>query len=480
MVGWLVATTLFVGFATATGGPGPGTVDSSESIYSTWAIAHGQLACAFPTVTLPHEPLIAPVYPLYSGALAALTHIGQSLPFPSRVAMGPDCGTAIHAIRQWAFHSGAYLPTRWIAFTSWLVLMTGVVAWLRASGRGRCGWEPATLIVLACLPPLWIAVSHYFHPQDLVALGLALAAMACAVRDRWAGAGVLVALAVLSQQYALLVAAPLLVVAPQGRRARFIVGAAGAAAVIVGPFLMAGSPGVLRAITIGSGDTPSTGGAMMWYLTHQGPAMVLLSRVLPIVLALAAAAVVSRRLGPAALRPPTLSSLIAFCLSLRLLFEQNFFAYYVVALVIALILADVARGNVRGSLVAWVASLTMVFTIDGYFLKITSGLHGEVVIPLLVILTAMGLTVYGVVRGHTWSKWTKLLWAAFLLCTVITWPLKANPLLLLAPTWVWQALFVVTGAMLAAGPLLGGIRDHHTPRAAPPIRDLDVAAAAIS
>jgi hypothetical protein len=476
-VGWLVATALFVGFAAAPGGPG--TVDSSLSIFSTWAIAHGQLACAFPTVTLPHEPPIAPVYPLYSGALTAIAHIGQSLPFPSRAAMGPNCTTAVDTIRQWGFHSGAYLPTRWIGFTSWLVLMAGVVAWLRASGKGRSGWEPATLIVLALLPPLWIALSYYFHPQDLVALGFAFAAMACAVRDRWAVAGVLVALAVLSQQYALLVAAPLLVLTPQGRRARFIAGAAGAATVVVGPFLIAGSPGILRAVTIGSGDSPSVGGTMMWYLTHHGPAVVLFSRVLPIVLALAAATVVSRRLGSCALRPPALCSLVAFCLSLRLLFEQNFFAYYLVALVIALILADVVRGNVRGSLVAWVASLTMVFTIDGYFLKITSGLHGEVVIPLLVILTAIGLTVYGVVRGHTWSKWSKLLWAAFVLCTVITWPLKANLLLLRAPTWVWQSLFVITGAMLAAGPLLEDMRDR-TPEAATRFRDADVAAPAIS
>ena len=39
-------------------------------------------------------------------------------------------------------------------------------------------------------------------------MGLALCAMACARRDRWIGAGILVALAVLSQQFALLVAAP--------------------------------------------------------------------------------------------------------------------------------------------------------------------------------------------------------------------------------------------------------------------------------
>jgi hypothetical protein len=476
VAGWLVATALFVGLAAVTGGPG--NIDSSESIYSTWAIAHGQFACAYPSVTLPHEPLIAPVYPLYSGALAAMTHLGDSLPFPSRAAMGPHCATAITAMRPWAFPSGAYLPTRWIGFSGWLVLMAGVVAWLRACGRGRRGWEPATLIVLACLPPLWITVSFYFHPQDLVALGFALAAMACAVRGRWAGAGVLIALAVLSQQYALLVAAPLLVLVPNGRRRRFIGAAVAGAALVVAPFLAAGSTGALRATALGSGDNPSVGGTMMWFVTHQGPSMVLLSRILPIAVALVAAAYVSHRLGPTALTPATLGSLVAFCLSLRLLFEQNFFAYYLMALLVTLILADVARGNIRGSMVAWAASLTMVFCLDGYFLRITSGLHGEVIIPIFVILTAIGLGVYGVVRQRRWSSWSRLLWFAFVVCTVVTWPLKANPLLLLAPTWVWQALFAVTGAMLAAGPLLEDMRDRA--REAPPTLDENVADLAIS
>jgi hypothetical protein len=275
VAGWIVATALFVGLAAQSGHGGPGTVDSSESIYTTWAIAHGQFACAYPSVTLPHEPLIAPVYPLYSGAVAAIAHIGQSatVPFPARATMGPHCNDAITAIRQWAFHShsGAFNATRWIGFSGWLVLMAGVIAWLRAGGKGRCGWEPATLIVLAVLPPLWITVSFYFHPQDLFAMGLALAAMAGARRGHWLRAGVLVALAVLSQQYALLVAAPLLVLAPPDRRGRFIAGATGATAVVVFPFLLTGSPGILRAIALGSGDTASVGGTIMWFVTHEGP-----------------------------------------------------------------------------------------------------------------------------------------------------------------------------------------------------------------
>ena len=57
-----------------------------------------------------------------------------------------------------------------------------------------------------------------FHPQDLFAMGFALAAMACVRRSAWAVAGVFIALAVLSQQFAVLVAVPLLVLAPGLRK----------------------------------------------------------------------------------------------------------------------------------------------------------------------------------------------------------------------------------------------------------------------
>jgi hypothetical protein len=167
--------------------------------------------------------------------------------------------------------------------------------------------------------------------------------------------------------------------------------------------------------------------------------------------------------------------LVAFCLSLRLLFEQNLFAYYFVALMVALIATDVVRGHVRGSLVAWVASLTIVFCLGDNFLNVASGLYAQDVVPPLVILTAISLTVYGMVRGRTWPAWNRFAWSAVVVCAVVTWPLKVNPVLLRAPIWVWQALFAVTGAMLAAGPLLELMREASRPAGVPTDESLLVA-----
>ena len=78
--------------------------------------------------------------------------------------------------------------------------------------------------MLACAPPVWMPLLQFFHPQDIMATGLALGALASVRRDRWVCAGVLVALALTSQQFALLVLAPLIVVVPQKFRARFVRG----------------------------------------------------------------------------------------------------------------------------------------------------------------------------------------------------------------------------------------------------------------
>ncbi len=452
MLGWGVATGLFVALATLTGGPG--RIDAAESVYSTWAIAHGRLSCAFPSVTMPHEPLVAPVYPVVSGFVAALAGIGHTVPFPPQAAMGPHCETAVAAVHRWALEAGALEPTLWVAFTGWLVLAGGVVAWLRASGRGRCRWEPATVIVVACLPPVWICISFYFHPQDLFAMGFALAAMACARRGRWAGGGVLIALAILSQQFALLVAAPLLVLAPSGRRWRFVGSAAGAAALVVLPLVVASSGHALRAVTLGSGDNPSIGGTALWELSHRGPAVVVGSRVLPVVLALGLSWWVTRRVGPAALSAPAMVSLAAASLSLRLIFEQNLLPYYFMALVVALLLVDVAGDRVRGSLVAWLSAVLMVFCLDGYFLRVGSGIGIEKILPPLVLVVALSLFVHGLVSRRRWSTWNLILWSGVVVCAVLTWPERDNPFFVPVPIWLWQGVFALSGLLLALVPLL--------------------------
>ncbi len=358
VLGWCAATGLFVVLIAVFSGPS--LVDNQESVYSTWAIAHGQIACAYPSVSLPNEPPVAPLYPLISGGIAAITRIGHGVPFPSAAALGPGCDKAFIAMNHWLARSAAVVPTTWIGCVTWLALLAGVVAWLRTAGRGRRGWEPVTLMFISGLLPVWMCVQTVFHPQDLLALGLALSAMACACRGRWLAAGVLCALAVLSQQFALLVVVPLLVLAPARRKVSFVAAGTLTGAIVVVPLAVMTSGHALRAIALGTGDNPAAGGTVLWETHAYGVAGVLLYRVAPIAVSVLLSWWVWRRLGPGALEPVALMSLVAISLGLRLVFEANLFTYYFMALAVTLVLLEVTRGSIRRALVAWLAALTLV------------------------------------------------------------------------------------------------------------------------
>jgi hypothetical protein len=357
-IGWLAAAATLIGWTQLL--HGPSQADSFESIYSTWAIAHGHLACAYP----PHPrdiPMIAPLWPLLSGGVTAITQIGHGVPFPSATALGPHCTTAISAMTQWSDRSNALQSTVRIGYLSWFALLGGAVAVLRASGRGRSRWESLTLILIACVPPVFMPIQRFFHPEDLLAMGLALGGVACARRGSWVWAGALLGLAITSQQFALLVLAPLFVVAPADRRVRFTGAVIGAAAVVVLPMVVVSSERAVSAILVGSGNTASQGGTVLWELHLHGVLLVDCSRVLPIILAMVLASRAVRRLGPAVLEPTPLLALVATSLSFRLVFEQNLFGYYFMALAVALVLLDAVHGHIRRQLVAWLALLTLAF-----------------------------------------------------------------------------------------------------------------------
>ncbi len=206
---------------------------------------------------------------------------------------------------------------------------------------------------------------------------------------------------------------------------------------------------------MGSGDNPSLGGTALWELGHSGLVVVLGSRVLPVALALALAWWVTRRLGPVAPSPTAMMALAAASLSLRLIFEQNLFAYYFMALVVTLVLVDVARGKIRASLVAWVTALLFVFCFDGYFEGVISGVgRARAVVPPLFLVVALCAALVGAVRRRQRSRWNVLLWLGLVVCALVTWTSSDNPFLVSLPTWFLQEVFALSGLALAMGPLL--------------------------
>ena len=476
LASWILASAIFIGMVALFGGPTQN--DAWESIYATWAIAHGHVACAYPPAGpvpaskfflfyQPH-PGTPPLWPLVSGAYAAVTGIGHTVPFPSQHALGGDCVNGYYAMYRWAQNSAAIFPTIGTGYLSWFVLLAGVVALLRATGRGRTGWEVFGVIFIALVPVVWEPVLFEYHPQDLVALGLALAGTACALRREWVWAGVLVGLAVTSQQFALLILAPLLVVAPGKQRWRLLVSSGAVVALVSLPFIVATSGRAIHSVFFGTGDSGTFGGTLLWDSGLRGPALVFCSRILPILVAMAIAWWAYRRLGSGVLEPIPLVSLLATCISLRVVFEQGLFGYKFMALSVMLILLAIVRGWIRGRLVAWLALATLAFNPIPAGDAINArpwGEHVAAVLPLACIVVVLILIAWDVV--HRRVRWYLIAWFVIAACAFLQWPLwSLDSIRAQLPLWFWQLVLLPTGVAMAVSPLVNAVR---TAGAKPPV-----------
>jgi hypothetical protein len=468
VLGWVVATIAFFGMVVLLGGP---TVnDAQESIYSTWAVQHGDFACAYPPALASHfkiypnyapGPYSPPLWSLVSGGLAAVTGLGKALPFPTQAELGPNCSHAYAAMYHWAHPTRVLFSTIGFGYVSWFALLAGAVALLRAAGRGRSGWEVAGVILIALLPPTWYALMNEYHPQDLMALGLLLGALACALRRSWLWSGILMGLAVTSQQFALLVLAPLFVVAPGRARWRVAVGAVSAALVVAIPFI-ATSRRAFNAITIGTGNFPSYGGTWVRFLHLSGAPLVVMSRVLPIAVAVALAWWLMRRLGAQVLAPVPLVSMMTVCVSMRLVFEQNMFGYYFASMAVMLVLLEVIDGRLRGELLAWVAMILLAYDAIPFGLAYNAVSWGErvtVVLPEVAISIVLALIVWDAIRRKV--RWYLVAWLVVAVCAFARWPPWTQTLpdwsnAFRPPfhQWTWQLVLLPTGIALAVWPLV--------------------------
>jgi hypothetical protein len=340
--------------------------------------------------------------------------------------------------------------------------MTGIVSFLRASGRGRSGWEPATLVVVACLPPVWLCVECYFHPQDLLAMGLALASMACFLRKAWIGAGILIALAILSQQFAVLVAVPLLVLTPPNRRVHFALAALTTCVVVTLPFLVASTRAAANDVLLGTGNDISSANTLLGELHLPNSAIFIFSRLTPLFFSLLLSVWVVRRLGrPAEREPAVLASLVALSLSMRLIFEWSLYGYYFMALAVVLILFDVVRGRIRATLVIWLIVLSLAYVVGSsastaVLWRVPWRHSLEQWLPLAALVVAV-LVVASTI-GRRGLERRLLVWMLLAAGVVLTWPSSNDPISAHVTTMELQVLLVLPGIALAALPLRSLVR----------------------
>ncbi|MHB1568612.1 MAG: hypothetical protein ACYC0H_05355, partial [Solirubrobacteraceae bacterium] len=346
---------VFLSVAVALGGPTEG--DSAEVVYGTWAVAHGRLECVYPAVTQHMNfvlanpfALAAPAYPLLSGVLAYLLRLGHAVPFPSSATLGAGCSHGVTAMYHWSAASGVILPTVRLGYLSWAVLLAGVVCLVRASSRRGTGWEVIAGFLVAVAPPVVMCLTYFFHPQDLLAMGLALLATGSFVRGRLALSGVLIGCAVLAQQFAVLAAVALLILAGRRGGRRLLAGAAVGVIAIDAPFVAVSGWRAVKTAVLGSSRvglvSGAHGGTVLFSTGLTGPLDFLVARVVPIVGAAVLAWWAVRATGEDARAPVSLvTAVVSGGLVLRLVFEVNLFGYYFMASVVGLVVLEVLRGQ---------------------------------------------------------------------------------------------------------------------------------------
>ena len=456
-VGLVFSLAIFVGLVAILGGPTES--DSTTSIYSTWAIAHGSLSCAYPRANI----LAAPLYPLLSGGLVALLRIGSHTAFPTVAQLGPHCSSAVVAIGKWSFRAHAWQRTLQVGDLSWLALAGGVVALLRTTERGRRGWEPFTLVLLGVSLPVLMPLVEDFHPQDILAMGLTIAALAYARRGSWTWAGLFVGLAFTSQQFAVLMAVTLFTLAPSGRRLRFTSAALGVVGVVGLPLVILSSGRAVRSVFVGTGLSPSIGRTVLSVTGLHGTVLTDVSRIMPILAALGVALWAKRRFGPSVLEAEFLMSLLAAALCLRLVFELNIWGYYFMPLCVGLVVLDVIRGRVRGVTIAWIAMVTLVFNPVLFYQFATGQSYGLGPFRALqIVFLAVGLllVVLDVLRRRI--RWYLIAWCAVAAVSFALDGWMYGPPHTAFPLWLWQIALLSTAMWLIAGPIWAQLRarDH--------------------
>jgi hypothetical protein len=169
------------------------------------------------------------------------------------------------------WHGGSLSLYRSVAVPCLLAaVVLGLLLWARLSleGRGtRAGWLALALCVAN---PITLRALEIGHPEDLLGACLCVGAVIAALDSRSSLAGVLLGLAVANKPWAVLAALPVLLAAPGGRVKAAAI-AAGVAAVIVAPMVLAGSQGVGTARYVATNSGPGfTPWEAWWFLGSHG------------------------------------------------------------------------------------------------------------------------------------------------------------------------------------------------------------------
>ncbi len=405
LVPLLIAVACFVAIVTIRQGPPPGG-DTVPLTTVTSDLASGQLHAAAADDSLPNPPgyalVVSPLvaaFPSLVGSPTWCTTASRASALrltpalradPNVAADVGECGTIS---RRADGVVGSGLPSWYraqgvLGLLAWLVLALGSLALLRAAKAATLGRQVGLLAFLAVLPSASSAIVQLYHPQDILSLGLATAALAQTLKRRWVLAGALFGLAFLSKQFAVLMFLPALVAAP-GLRARGRMAATAVAVFVAGilPFAVSAPRATLDNLSGFGAGGAQAGSTVLTLLGVTGNVASAVARDAPVVFAFAICLWAALRCGPTLGRPMALVALTLACVGSRLVFESVVFPYYLLATSVMFFMLDLVGRRSPYRSLAWCAA-------SAFFVALRPANHavdafGTLI--LAVIAVAMGL-----------------------------------------------------------------------------------------
>jgi len=371
---------------------GPSVADAYGVTRPTTAIADGDLHAAARASTLPQPDGYALLASPWVAGLASWVGTGEWCDAgvaPVTRLLLPWCHPDEVASHRW------YRSQALLGVLAWLVLAFGALRLLRVAGGGGIG-EVVLVPVLAVMPGATDGIVETFHPQDVVCVGLCCAALAEALRSRWAASGLLLGTAFLCKQFAVLALVAVVAAAPSWKcRGRVVVPTLAVAAAGIVPFAIVAPHATWSALSAvqAGGAVKLTTGTFVGQAPVAESTKLLLARDGPIVAALAMAVWVRRRAGPGALDPVALLGLATACLAARLVFEVAFASYYLLAVSALLVLLDLSLRRVPWRSLGWIA-------LTGILVESNGGLPttlGDAVWAFLAALAALVIGLHAAV-----------------------------------------------------------------------------------
>jgi hypothetical protein len=336
--------------------------DADSTVFSSVMFSHGYWACAYRSISTA-QPLSGPIYPLASAVVQWITRAGFSPGYLSTNQIGLNCQHAYASYASFARGTNvpvydAVLPT---AMVAWFALTLAAIAIFRMSAwrATRITW--IIPLAFALTPPVIFCVQEFYHPQDLWALAMAFVAVALGLRGRPFAAGIVWALAVMSQPFTLLGVVVVLVISSWSDRRRLVIGGVLCAVFTCSVLDVTSGSRAVSAALMGTGATTIHHGTWMAVL-HVGSGVgLVVSRFGPLAGAALVAWWVRARRPDVVCDPVILLGLLATVWSLRLVFEENLWGYYCMATGATLVLRDIMARRLSRGTVYWLILVLFAF-----------------------------------------------------------------------------------------------------------------------